>query len=121
MSATDPAHHDINYVEFGVTDMTAAQRFYRDAFGWCFTDYGPNYAGIRRMSGQGESGGLLRVDNVVRGGPLVILYSEDLDASLANVLQAGGVITTEPFAFPGGRRFHFCDPAGNELAVWTDR
>ena len=120
---TEPthAHHEIDYIEISVDDMATAQRFYREAFGWRFTDYGPDYAGIRRQSGDGESGGLSRVDTVTTGGPLVILFSDDLDASLAAVTAAGGTITTAPFEFPGGRRFHFADPAGNELAVWTTR
>ena len=113
-------HHAIDYIEIAVTDMAAAQAFYGAAFGWAFTDYGPEYAGIRKLGGEeGEQGGL-RLDTAVRsGGPLVILYSEDLDATVAAVKAAGGRITTEPFDFPGGRRFHFADPAGNELAVWA--
>ncbi len=112
-------HHAIDYIEFTVLDMVRAQEFYRRAFDWQFTDYGPDYAGIQRPGG--EAGGF-RVDaTVARGGPLVILYSEDLDGTLRRVREAGGVITTEPFEFPGGRRFHFTDPSGNELAVWSAR
>ena len=99
--------------------MAAAQRFYGDAFGWTFQDYGPDYAGIQRTGG-GECGGLRLDDTVKRGGPLVVLFSRDLDASLRSVVSAGGRIVTEPFAFPGGRRFHFTDPSGNELAVWSE-
>jgi predicted enzyme related to lactoylglutathione lyase len=120
MDHQPPAHHAINYIEFTVTDMAAAQRFYAAAFGWQFTDYGPEYAGIRRLDGEGEDGGLRLDTEVTRGGPLVILYSADLEATLAAVRAAGGRITTEPFAFPGGRRFHFEDPSGNELAVWAE-
>lgn len=119
MTLGTQTHHRIDYIEFTVSDMAAAQRFYREAFGWEFTDYGPDYAGIK--SGAGEMGGM-RSDVPARaGGPLVILYSGDLVASLAAVKAAGGMISTEPFEFPGGRRFHFTDPSGNELAVWTDR
>lgn len=110
-------HHAIDYIEISVTDMAAAKAFYGAAFGWTFNEYGPDYAGIRR--GQGEQGGLRKVDTVRPGGPLVILFSEDLDATLLAVRHAGGAIVTEPFDFPGGRRFHFADPAGNELAVWA--
>ena len=110
-------HHQIDYLEFGVTDMARAQRFYADAFGWSFTDYGPDYAGIQRPGG-GEQGGFRLEGSVSRGGPLVILFSEALDDTLARVIAAGGEITVEPFDFPGGRRFHFRDPSGNELAVW---
>lgn len=111
-------HHTINYIEFGVTDMAAAQQFYKSAFDWEFTDYGPDYAGIR--GGDGEVGGFRKEEQVARGGPLVVLFSEDLEASVQRVQDAGGTITTEPFAFPGGRRFHFTDPSGNELAVWAE-
>jgi predicted enzyme related to lactoylglutathione lyase len=112
-------HHTIDYIEFSVTDMAAAKAFYGAAFGWEFNDYGPDYAGIRR--GDGEAGGLRQDASVQRGGPLVVLFSEDLDATAAKVREAGGRITKEPFSFPGGRRFHFEDPSGNELAVWSER
>ena len=110
-------HHAIDYIEFTVRDLADAQRFYAAAFGWTFNDYGPAYSGIR--SGEGESGGLREDAELRLGGPLVVLYSDDLDATLAAVRWAGGTIVQEPFEFPGGRRFHFADPSGNELAVWT--
>ena len=110
-------HHEIDYIEISVVDMAAAKRFYHAAFQWEFNDYGPDYAGIRK--GEGEAGGLQKVESVATGGPLVVLYSENLEDSLGKVLAAGGVITLEPFSFPGGRRFHFLDPSGNELAVWS--
>ena len=111
-------HHTIDYIEFTVSDMAAAQQFYAQAFGWTFTDYGPDYAGIQKSDGDGEVGGLRSDATVTRGGPLVVLYSTDIEASVQAVEQAGGSIVQEPFAFPGGRRFHFLDPSGNELAVW---
>ena len=110
-------HHTIDYIEFNVRDLAAAKRFYTKAFGWEFTDYGPDYAGIQGRGG--EVGGLRRTDTVRAGGPLVVLYSDDLTASVAAVKSAGGKITKAPFEFPGGRRFHFTDPSGNELAVWS--
>ena len=112
-------HHAIDYIEFTVSDMDAAKQFYSAAFGWEFNDYGPDYAGIKKGDG-GEAGGLRRADEVVTGGPLVVLYSQDLEASVAAVRAAGGAIVTEPFGFPGGRRFHFTDPSGNELAVYAE-
>lgn len=118
MAAQEHIHHSINYIEIYVTDMAEAQRFYATALGWTFTDYGPGYAGIMKPDG-GEYGGLEVVEEVTQGGPLVILYSKELEASLTSVKAAGGVITKEPFDFPGGRRFQFHDPAGNELAIWT--
>ena len=120
MTRHEQIHHEINYIEFEVADMAAAKRFYEAAFGWTFTDYGPGYAGIQK-SGGGEAGGLRLSSGIVTGGPLVILYSHDLAASLGAVRNAGGEVTQEPFEFPGGRRFHFKDPSGNQLAVWSDR
>lgn len=117
------AHHGIDYIEFTVRDLAAAKHFYSAAFGWAFTDYGPDYAGIQ--GSDREPGGLRRSDEVrpdkQSGAPLVVLYSNDLEASLAAVKAAGGKIVSEPLPFPGGRRFHFEDPSGNELAVWSDK
>lgn len=121
---TEPAvphrHHHIDYIELAVLDVGAAKDFYAAAFGWAFTDYGPEYAGIRdgAIDG-GEIGGLRRDENVRPGGPLVLLFSDDLDASVASVVSAGGTIVSDPYEFPGGRRFHFADPSGNELGVWA--
>lgn len=109
-------HHAIDYIELSVTDMDAAKQFYTAAFGWQFNDYGPEYAGIRR--GDGEQGGLRAADSVATGGPLVVLYSDDLDATVAAVERAGGTIEKPIFDFPGGRRFELLDPSGNRLAVW---
>lgn len=112
-------HHGIDYVELSVTNMAESKRFYEAAFRWEFIDYGPDYAAIRTQDG--EVGGLQLEQEVSTGGPLVILYSRDLDVTLGRVRDAGGRITREPFEFPGGRRFHFLDPSGNELAVWSDK
>jgi uncharacterized protein len=112
----DPRHHHIDFIELPVTDIEAAKAFYARAFGWSFVDYGPEYADIQ---GAGVSGGLKAVTTApTRGGALVILYSEDLTASEAAVTAAGARVT-EHHEFPGGRRFQFLDPAGNELGVWT--
>jgi len=112
-------HHGIDYIEFAVTDMTESKRFYEAAFDWQFNDYGPDYAGIRKAGG--EAGGLRLESQASAGGPLVILYSSDLDMTVTKVREAGGRIVTEPFDFPGGCRFHFQDPSGNELAVWSEK
>lgn len=111
-------HHTIDYVEFTVRDLVAAKRFYAAAFGWQFNDYGPEYAGIK--GDEGEVGGLHQTDQLRTGGPLVILYSNDLEKTLDAVRSAGGKIVREPFLFPGGRRFEFTDPSGNELGVWAE-
>lgn len=109
------AHHRIDYVELTAPDLDAARAFYAGAFGWGFVDYGPDYVAF---AGAGLDGGIARGPGKGEG-PLVILFSEDLEASLAAVVACGGTVTTPPFAFPGGRRFHFADPAGNVLAVWA--
>lgn len=110
-------HHAIDYIELAVRDIGAAKAFYSAAFGWRFNDYGPEYAGIQ--GADGEVGGLRQTEESRTGGPLVVLYSEDLEGSLDAVRSAGGAVVKEPFSFPGGRRFHFLDPSGNELAVWS--
>jgi len=115
---TDHVHHAIDYVELGVTDLEAAKAFYAAAFGWRFRDYGPEYAGILWVEGDGEVGGLSTARAPGRAGPLVLLWTADVDASVAAVTDAGGEVVEGPYAFPGGRRFHFTDPAGNELGVW---
>ena len=120
MTDSNHTHHAIDYIEIPVTDLAEAKRFYGEAFGWTFNDYGDQYVGIRRADDPAlEAGGFRPVDNVEPGGVLVILYSEDLEESVAKVRAAGGEITAEPFEFPGGRRFHFRDPDGHELAVWS--
>jgi uncharacterized protein len=111
-------HHTIDYVELNVHDLAVAKHFYASAFGWQFSDYGPEYAGIKGAGG--EVGGLHQTTEARTHGPLVILYSNDLENSVAAVRSAGGKIVREPFSFPGGRRFEFTDPSGNELGVWSD-
>ena len=107
----------IDYIEFVVADNARAVAFYGGAFGWNFTDYGPDYTAFAdgRLDG-GFARGAPRPD----GGPLVILYAVDLEATQARIEVAGGVITRPIFSFPGGRRFHFHDLDGYELAVWSD-
>jgi len=119
MGQTHHTHHGIDYIEFEVTEMAGSRRFYETAFGWKFNDYGPGYSGIQ--GSDREVGGLRLSEKVSAGGPLVILYSDHLDKTLTRVREAGGRIVKEPFDFPGGRRFHFHDPSGNELAVWSDK
>lgn len=111
------AHHKISYVEFSAPDLEAVKKFYQEAFGWSFTDYGPDYAAFTdgNLDGGFERGVARSTD-----GPLVILYSSALEETLEAVTRAGGTVTKPVFDFPGGRRFHFRDPAGNELAVWSD-
>lgn len=110
-------HHAIDYVEFPAGDLTPLKGFYAKAFGWSFIDYGPDYAALEAA---GLDGGFQADAHAAPAKPLVILYSDDLEASLAAVETAGGAVTVPIFSFPGGRRFHFTDPSGNELAVWSE-
>ncbi|MDN4174687.1 VOC family protein [Nocardioides sp. SOB77] len=115
-------HHGIDYVELAVPDLGEAERFYGDAFGWRFRRYGPAYAGILAPAGRAEVGGLDATGTSAgsgQGRPLVLLHSADLDATVAAVRAAGGTVVREPYAFPGGRRFHLVDPGGTELGVWS--
>jgi predicted enzyme related to lactoylglutathione lyase len=105
----------IDYVELPAGDLAATKSFYAAAFGWGFTDYGPTYAAFE---GAGLDGGLASGGTASTTVPLVIMKADDLEAALGRVEAAGGTITAPIFEFPGGRRFHFRDPAGNELGVW---
>lgn len=107
---------EISYVEFPAQDVAAVKRFYTEAFGWRFTDWGPTYVDFQ---GAGLGGGFQADPAEAPAKPLVIVHAEDLEAMEAKVRAAGGVITRPIFSFPGGRRFHFRDPSGNELAVVT--
>lgn len=108
-------HHRIDYVELNVASIPAAKEFFGRAFAWTFMDYGPDYCEFRdgRLTGGFAHG------PVQPGGPLVILYSDDLGTTLDTVVAAGGRISKPIFGFPGGRRFHFLDVDGYEWAVWT--
>jgi predicted enzyme related to lactoylglutathione lyase len=106
----------IDYVELPGGDLPATKAFYTSAFGWGFVDYGPTYAGF---ADAGLDGGLATGEAAVTTLPLVILKADDLEDALARVEAAGGEITAPIYPFPGGRRFQFRDPAGNELAVWS--
>ena len=113
-------HNTIHYVEMPSTDIRATKAFFRTVFGWDFEDYGPDYTAILSA---GLDGGFYTSEQVARekdGSAMVILYSDDLEASLASVVEAGGTIVKDMFSFPGGRRFHFTEPSGTELAVWTE-
>lgn len=110
----------INYVEIPSRDINATKRFFKAAFGWSFVDYGPDYVALE---GAGLDGGFFKSDQVAtpaNGSVLVVLYSDALTDTLAQVKAAGGTIVQDIFEFPGGRRFHFADPSGNEFAVWSE-
>lgn len=109
----------INYVEFPATNIAATKAFFQQAFAWTFEDYGPDYTAF---SDQGLEGGFFKSElssTISSGGALLVLLSDELEASYVNVVAAGGLISQETFTFPGGKRFHFIEPSGNELAVWS--
>lgn len=113
----------MDYIEFPATNVEATKKFYTQVFGWEFTDYGPGYTSFH----DGRLGGGFNTDAQPAGaggaqtrGVLVVLYATSLDDTRAKVIAAGGKIVREIFDFPGGRRFHFSDPNGNELAVWSE-
>jgi predicted enzyme related to lactoylglutathione lyase len=114
------AEHDrrIDYLEFSVKSVPDAKRFYGNAFGWRFEDYGPDYASF---SDGRLNGGFQTATEVRAGGPLAVIYASDLENMERRITQAGGTIVRPIFSFPGGRRFHFTDPSGNELSVWSDQ
>ncbi len=113
-------HEKLNYVEFHSPDLPATKAFFTKAFGWAFTDYGPDYCDF---FDQGLSGGFFSSDQMATpdaGAPRIIFFSDRLEETLAKVQAAGGVICGDIQSFPGGRRFHFTEPGGNELGVWSD-
>jgi predicted enzyme related to lactoylglutathione lyase len=113
-------HEKLNYVEFPSRNLATTKAFFEKAFGWTFVDYGTEYAAF---TDEGLDGGFFLSDKVstaATGAALVIFYSERLEETQVKVEGAGGVITTPTFTFPGGRRFHFTEPSGNEFAVWSD-
>ena len=107
----------IDYIEFKVADIARAKTFYSSVFGWSFTDYGEAYASFNDGS---MRGGLEQVAEVNPGGALIVFYALDLLAIQEVVLANGGTVVRDIFEFPGGRRFHFKDTEGNELAIWSD-
>ncbi|MBB3975129.1 hypothetical protein GGQ64_000305 [Rhizobium azooxidifex] len=117
--ATAGNDRKIDYIEFNVTDIARAKAFYGSAFDWTFTDYGPEYSEFQ--DGRLTGGFTTLAPVKAAGGPLVILFADDLEDAVARVEKAGGRIVKPIFPFPGGRRFQFADPDGYELGVWSDR
>jgi uncharacterized protein len=108
----------IDYLEFPATDLAKTKVFYGQVFGWKFEDYGDEYTSFKdgRLAG-----GFFAAPRAGARGALVVIYAQNLEALEAKVKSAGGSIVKPIFSFPGGRRFHFADPNGNELGVWSDR
>ena len=111
----------IDYIELPADDFAAVEAFYSSVFGWSFTDFGPNYRAFSdgRLDGGFTKSSLRSETN--SGAALVVIYADDLEAVRDRVLSSGGSVCKQIFSFPGGRRFQFRDPHGNELAVWSQR
>ncbi|MCR8923777.1 VOC family protein [Dasania sp. GY-MA-18] len=112
-------HEKINYVEYAAHDIKATKQFFTKAFNWVFTDFGESYTAFTNA---GLNGGFYQADkksSAENGGALIVLYSYDLEKSYQKVKAAGGKISKEIFPFPGGRRFQFIEPSGNEFGVWS--
>jgi len=113
-----PNNFRIDYIEFPAIDIANTKAFYQGVFGWNFKDYGPDYTSFH----DGRiSGGFTTEASVSSGGVLIVLYATDLKAVESKIRESGGSIVKEAFDFPGGRRFHFADPSGNVLAVWSEQ
>jgi len=116
-----PTDQKVDYIEFPARDLDLVQSFYESAFGWSFTSYGPDY---RAFTDGKIDGGFYKAEkksSTEHGAVLVVLYASNLEQTQETVLASGGKVVKEIFAFPGGRRFHFTDPNGNELAVWSEQ
>ncbi|EMI20927.1 glyoxalase/bleomycin resistance protein/dioxygenase [Rhodopirellula maiorica SM1] len=116
-----PPHEKLNYVEFPCKDLAATKSFFQDAFGWTFVDYGPQYSAF---ADEGLDGGFFQSDQAATtatGSALLVFYSQKLEETQKKVESAGGTIIKPIFSFPGGRRFQFTEPSGNEFAVWSDQ
>ncbi|MBT8434405.1 MAG: VOC family protein [Gammaproteobacteria bacterium] len=114
-------HEKLNYVEFPARDLAATKTFFTKVFAWGFEDFGPDYCAF---AGQGLDGGFYRSElysSTLNGAALLVFFSDDLEATQEKVKQAGGLVEKPIFDFPGGRRFHFSEPSGNEFAVWSDQ
>ncbi len=113
-------HEKIDYVEFASRDLATTKAFFSQVFGWEFKDFGDDYCAFLN---QGVNGGFYQADlasTPATGGALIVFYSEELEMTQSKIEQAGGTVVKPIFSFPGGRRFHFTEPCGNEFAVWSD-
>lgn len=116
-----PTHHKIDYVEFSASDIPASKAFFGCIFGWTFEDFGSEYTAFANAGIEGGFFANNAYSLTEHGSALIVLYSDDLEKSYADVVAAGGTIAKPIFTFPGGRRFHFFEPSGNELAIWSDK
>lgn len=113
-----PTNNHINYIELKANNLNAIKTFYEKVFGWKFTDYGENYISFSQTE-SGLDGGFEKTEETIINGSLVVIFHKNLEAAKQSVINAGGKIKVDIFTFPGGKRFQFLDPSGNELAVWN--
>ena len=114
-------HEKINYVEFPASNLSATKEFFTTVFGWAFEDFGQEYTAF---SNEGLDGGFFQSDlssKTDTGGAMIVFYSDNLEQTREKIEAAGGKIIRETFTFPGGRRFQFAEPSGNEFSVWSDK
>ncbi|MEJ2062634.1 MAG: VOC family protein [Reinekea sp.] len=115
-----PKHEKMNYIEYPSRDLVATKAFFNKALYWNFVDYGPDYSAF---SDEGLDGGFYHSDQCAltsHGSALIVFYSDNLEQTQQKIINAGGSICRDIFEFPGGRRFHFIEPGGNEFAVWSE-
>lgn len=113
-------HESINYLEFPAKDIPATKSFFENVFGWTFQDYGSDYTAFKEERLEGGFYKSEQVSSAEKGSGLIVFYSENLEESQLKIENAGGTIIKPIFSFPGGRRFHFTEPSGNEFAVWAE-
>lgn len=116
-----PVNHKIDYVEFSTHDIPASKAFFAKVFGWTFKDLGSEYTAFANAGIEGGFFANNAYSGTEHASALIVLYIDDLEKSYADIVAAGGNIAKPIFAFPGGRRFHFFEPSGNELAIWSDK
>ena len=113
------AENQIDYVEIPAADLEKAREFLAAMFGWEFQMWGDDYMSFN--DGRLDGGFRRAPESAARDGVLLIFYSANLERDVKRVQQLGATVSADIFAFPGGRRFHFIDPAGNEYAIWSDK
>jgi predicted enzyme related to lactoylglutathione lyase len=114
------AANQVDYIEFQAADLAATKKFFEQLFGWKFTDYGPDYTSFHDGRIGGGFARAEKKSTIDQGGALVVFYHPKLEETRDRVKQFGGTVTADIFSFPGGRRFHFTEPSGNECAVWSE-
>ena len=114
------ADNQIDYIEFQAADLAATRKFFEQLFGWKFTDYGPDYTAFEDGRIAGGFSRAEKCSTSAAGGVLVVFYHPRLEEIRARVIELGGKISADIFSFPGGRRFHFVEPSGNECAIWSE-